>query len=56
MAAIRELSKGVWGDEYKDKGAEYVKRVYGCGLTELTDTEGERMIADLKRKAEAVPA
>jgi hypothetical protein len=59
MGAIRELSKAWWGDEVKEKGAEYVLRVYGCTLTELSDHEAERMIADLKRKIaekEAVPA
>jgi hypothetical protein len=56
MAAIRELSKARWGEQYQDKGAEYVKRIYGCALAELSDHEADRMIADLKRKTEAVPA
>jgi hypothetical protein len=59
LAAIRELSQDLWSLEYVDKGAEYVKRVYGCTLVELTHDEGERMIADLKRKIaekEAAPA
>jgi hypothetical protein len=50
MAAIRQLSKGLWGDEYKDEGTMYVARVYGCALTELSDHEADRMIADLQRK------
>jgi hypothetical protein len=56
MAAIRELSKAVWGEDVKDEGVAYVARVYGCALAELSDHEADRMIADLKRKTEAVPA
>jgi hypothetical protein len=59
MAAIGELSKAWWGDEVKEKGAEYVLRVYGCTLTELSDHEAARLVTDLQRKVaakEAVPA
>jgi hypothetical protein len=55
MAAIRELSKERWGDDYKDEGVAYVMRVYGCALADLSDHEAERMIADLKQRTE-VPA
>jgi hypothetical protein len=59
MAAIRQLSKALWGDDYKDEGVTYVMRVYGCALADLSDHEADRMIADLKRKIaekDAVPA
>jgi hypothetical protein len=49
-AAIRELSKELWGETFEKEGARYVHRVYGTILASLTDTEGERLIADLKRK------
>jgi hypothetical protein len=59
MAAIGELSKAVWGGEVKEKGAEYVRRVYGCALAELSDHEAARLVTDLQRKVttkEAAPA